>query len=168
MSIAPAIRSRGIGASEISAVVGLNPYMSAYDLWLSKTSRLHGFPWEQNERARWGKLLEKSIAQGFEEQTHKNIEWCDKTLTGKHPYQVYTPDAWLCDEPAGLDCKNIALDHSDKFGEEYTDAVPDYIALQCLWSCSASGMEKWYVAALFGGNTLKPYVVEADKDIEEH
>lgn len=39
-----AIRRTGIGGSDAAAAVGLNPHMSALELWLDKTGRADGMP----------------------------------------------------------------------------------------------------------------------------
>ncbi|CAG9257981.1 hypothetical protein BDI4_570036 [Burkholderia diffusa] len=39
-----AVRRTGIGGSDAASAVGLNPYMSALELWLDKTGRAEGMP----------------------------------------------------------------------------------------------------------------------------
>ena len=45
-------RELGIGGSDAGAVIGLNPYKSAYALWAEKTGRVPGF--EGNTRTAVG------------------------------------------------------------------------------------------------------------------
>ncbi len=167
MPVDVALRSKGIGASEIACVVGLHPTRSAFDLWLAKTGQVEQEDFASNPRVRWGRLLEQAIAQGYAIETNREIEWFDKTILGRHPYQVLTPDAFVVHEPIGVDCKNVAWDQAGKFGEPGTAEVPDRIALQCHWSLSAlPERERWDVAALFGGHNLKVYIVVRDEEVE--
>lgn len=167
MPVDVAVRSKGIGASEIACVVGLHPTRSAFDLWLSKTGQVEQDDMATNPRVRWGRLLEQAIAQGYGVETGREVEWFDQTIEGRHPYQVLTPDAFVVNEPIGIDCKNIAWDQAGKFGEPGTAEVPDSIACQCHWSLSAlPEREQWHVAALFGGHNLKVYIVLRDVEVE--
>jgi predicted phage-related endonuclease len=52
MAIDQAVRAQGIGASEISALFGMNPYQSAWDVWARKTGRLDGVDVPMNRRMR--------------------------------------------------------------------------------------------------------------------
>ena len=63
-------RRRVIGASEIGAVIGVNPYMSKADVWLSK---VRGVQVEDNEHMRAGRLLETVILEMFTEDTGKAV-----------------------------------------------------------------------------------------------
>lgn len=166
------LRLRGIGASEIAAVVGIDPRRSAFDVWAEKTGLVART--EPTARMRWGKKLERVIAEAYSEETGHPAMWRDQTLPGlASEVQIFTPDAYvfpvgagpLTNAIGGLDCKNVAFDQWEKWGEVGTDAVPDSIALQCQWSCSASGLPWWDVAALFGGNDLRIYRVHIDVEI---
>jgi putative phage-type endonuclease len=54
-------RTAGIGGSEIATLLGENKYSSPRQLWMSKMGMLPG-DYKQSEPARWGNLLETSIA----------------------------------------------------------------------------------------------------------
>jgi predicted phage-related endonuclease len=162
-----AVRSKGIGASEIAAVFDMHPNMSAWDLWAKKTGLLDDVISETEGRAAWGKRLERAIAEGYSEITGRPVEWIDRTMFGKaSPIQVYTPDAVCVMEPIGVDCKNRGIDQYPKFGEPGTDQVPDEISMQCHWSISAAGFDAWHVPVLFGGNDLRIYICPKDEEME--
>jgi putative phage-type endonuclease len=165
--IDPEIRAKGIGASEIAAVVGIDHRRSAFDVYAEKVGLLKRS--EPTARMRWGKRLERVIADCYAEETKRNIVWYDKTLQHElRSWQVFSPDAFVVEgEPVGgLDCKNVAWDQFERWGEAGTDSVPDTIALQCQWSCSAADLPWWDVAALAGGNDLRIYRVHRDAQIE--
>lgn len=56
-------RSKGIGGSEITAVMGLDPYMTPFQLWERKTGRVADSG--ENKFTRAGNYLEDAVAQMF-------------------------------------------------------------------------------------------------------
>lgn len=64
-------RNYSIGASDASAVVGLNSYQSAYGLWVNKTEPL-SVESSMDEIAEWGLILERVIVEEFEKRASVN------------------------------------------------------------------------------------------------
>ena len=65
------LRSKGIGASEISAILGIDPYMTPFKLWQKKTGRLDRDP--DNMFTRAGHKLENAVAEYFEEESGNHV-----------------------------------------------------------------------------------------------
>lgn len=59
-------RMKGIGGSDAGAVLGVNPWRTAVDVWLEKTGRKAGF--EGNAATYWGSKLEDLVAQEYADQ----------------------------------------------------------------------------------------------------
>jgi predicted phage-related endonuclease len=165
------LRSRGIGGSEIAAILGIDPRRDAFSVWADKLGMVGRSA--ATGRMRWGKRIEQVIAEAYAEETHQPVVWFDETL--HHPertWQVYTPDAFVGIDglyapwAGGLDAKNVALDQINNWGEPGTDAVPEPIFCQCQWYCSGSELPWWDVAGLFGGNDLRIFRVNRDTEIE--
>lgn len=79
------VRSRGIGASEVPGILGLDPYNSPYKIWQKKTGKLDRDPGNMFTRA--GHMLEPVVAEYFNEETgHRVI----KNTAGN--YAVFHPD----------------------------------------------------------------------------
>jgi putative phage-type endonuclease len=166
------LRRKALGASEISAVMGVNPYLSAWDLWARKTGELQGVPIETNPRMRVGKAIERGIADAYAQETGFEVEWSDRTVVHpKRPWQCCTPDAYVRTSPerrgwnGGVDCKAVAMDQFYEFGDPGTDAVPDHVSLQCQWTCSTLDCYWWDVAACTGSE-LRIYTVLRDLELE--
>jgi len=92
-------RKKGIGGSDISAILGLNPYKTAYDVWLDKTGRDIEEP--DNENIVAGHILEDAVAKMAE---HKyNISVMDESSGDElyiHPdHEIIrgTPDRFYTD-----------------------------------------------------------------------
>lgn len=66
-----AARRQGIGASEVAAVLGVHPYMSAYSLWHLKRGLIEE-P-EESEPMTWGKLLEPVVSAKYAQVTGRTL-----------------------------------------------------------------------------------------------
>lgn len=83
-------RLRGVGASEVAAVLGICPYNTAYQLWQVKTRRvegfegnsftLHGQETEGRARARYELLTMEDMPPAFAQ--HPKYEVCFANLDG--------------------------------------------------------------------------------------
>lgn len=162
----PELRSRGLGGTDIAAIVGLHPQRQAWDVFAEKTGLLERVADTTNNRMRWGKKLERLIAEAWTEVTRKDHRWCDETRIGKHPFQVYTPDAFSQADLRGIECKTAGLDQAKNWGEPGTDDVPQQYLVQCQWYMSAADFPRWDVAVLIAGNDFRIYTIERDGGIE--
>ena len=62
-----------LGASEVAAIMGVNPYMTAYDVWLSKTGRTSPPTEDDNLRLFMGREMEEPIAKWYSLQEHREV-----------------------------------------------------------------------------------------------
>lgn len=62
---------RGIGGSEVSAILGLDPYSSPYRIWLTKTGRAE--PFTGNKYTHAGTMLEPAVVDFFEQETKYRV-----------------------------------------------------------------------------------------------
>lgn len=165
-----AARANGIGASEISAVVGLNPWTSAYALWLEKKGLIPGAN-PDNPLFDWGHRLEPLVADKFAER-HPEF-WvmdCGTFMNDQHVWQYANPDRLLfplevvpnVTEPLGvLEIKTSR--YGDGFGRDGTDEVPLHVRCQVTHQCDVMGVPFGYVAALIGGSDYREYRIEFDE-----
>lgn len=102
-------RSQGIGSSEIAAVLGVDPYVTPYQLWLKKTGRADEF--EGNKFTEAGHRLERAVAEYFADRTGAEItpgyEDDIHFIHPAHSWARVTPDRFymLGDTPGILECK---------------------------------------------------------------
>ena len=59
-------RKKGIGGSDVAAILGLNDYSDAIDVYQQKVGTAK--PIEENEKMKWGTVLEAPIAREYEKQ----------------------------------------------------------------------------------------------------
>lgn len=152
---------RGLGSSDASAICGLNPYRTAYQVWAEK----NGFsePQEENEAMRFGKLLEPVIASEFQTRTGIATERADSLVRHpEHQWMTATCDYWIEEngERGILECKN-----ENAFAGRDTETIPDHAHIQLMHQLAVTGLSYGYVARLIGGNKLVWHRVERDEEL---
>jgi putative phage-type endonuclease len=91
-------RQSGIGGSDISVVLGMNPWKSAYALWAEKTGKITPDDLSDNEAVEFGQLLEPVIANKYERVTGRRLDiwYPSKPLLELHRH----PDhSWMLGTP---------------------------------------------------------------------
>lgn len=64
-------RQKGIGGSDISAIIGINPYRTAVDVYFDKIGQADPIP--DNQHMKMGRILEPVIADLFAEETGNEV-----------------------------------------------------------------------------------------------
>ena len=99
------LRKGYIGGSDAGAVIGLNPYKSAYTLWAEKTGKIPEF--EGNLTTEVGSYLEEFIAKLFEKETGKKVRRKNRTLVNdKYPFACADVDRVVVGENAVVEIKS--------------------------------------------------------------
>lgn len=158
------LRKKGIGGSEAAIIVGMNPWKSAFQLWMEKTGQTEPEDISNNEYVKWGTKLEQLVAEAFCEETGKQVRRCGMMADEEYPYMLASVDRLVVGENAGLECKTA---NGFKAKEWEDDKVPDAYYIQCQWYMMVTGAEKWYIACLIGGNHFVwKEIARNDGDIE--
>lgn len=160
------LRRTGIGSSDISAIVGLSPWASPIDIWLSKSGRGGGFT--GSVATRIGSALEPLIAELYAERTGARLS--DPAQTHVHPtdaWRLATPDrvAHFDIGSKVVECKNDMFGHGE-WGDEGTDQIPDHYMCQVQWQLDVLGLQDADVAALVG-QKLKVFHIARDPELCE-
>jgi putative phage-type endonuclease len=156
----------GIGASEIAAIAGLNPYHSPWDVWLRKTGQTVEDP--QTTFTEWGHRLEPAIRQAYVDQTGHTVHVPSTSMFhAETPWARATPDGLVVKEPhtfeAVVQCKNVGT----WVEKAWRDAPPQYVQLQEHWEMYVTGLERSDIAVLIGGNDFRVYTVHRDDKLIE-
>ena len=155
-------RRKGIGGSDVGAVLGLDKYKSTYTLWAEKTGLLHTEEVD-NESMRIGRDLEDYVAKRFTEATGHTVVTSDYSFQSKeHPFMLANVDRLLTDELCGLECKTASA--LTRYDFENGD-IPSSYYCQCMHYMAVTGLEKWYIAILVMGKGF--YWFEIKRDEEE-
>lgn len=157
-----AARLRGIGGSEIAAVMGLSPYESRFSLWHRKQGMTGDV--EENPQMYWGKLLEPAVCAEF---ARRHPEFEITTAPTFHApgreWHIANPDRLVLDagEIVELVEAKTARDETG-WGEEGTDEIPVHYRCQVIWYMDALGVRRCHVAVLIAGSEYREYLVEYD------
>lgn len=155
-------RSKGIGGSEVGTLCGLNKYRTPYELYLLKRKQLP----EDNtddERRRFGRRLEKPIADEFAFRTGRPIKRAPHTF--RHPlhrHLLANVDRlqWRNGEPGVYEGKNVDW----HLRRTWTDGgVPEVYYLQLQHYLLVTGYNYGSFGVLFGGNEFHSFDVERDQ-----
>ena len=153
------IRKNYIGGSDAGAVVGLNPYKSAYSLWAEKTGKIPEF--EGNTTTRVGNYLEEFVADMFTEETGKKVRRKNRILVNEdYPWACADVDRMIVGEKAILECKTtnspIAMKKFRKgeYPEQWYCQMTHYLAV--------TGLDKAYLAVLIECRDFKIFELERD------
>lgn len=174
-------RKAGIGGTDISAVLNLNPWKTALDVYLGKTGRAEMR--EPSEAMYWGNKLEPLILEKYAIDTglkvapslyvndlypSRSVVLGAQTLIehADMPYCLGTPDGIAFEIGRGIEVKTAGFKSTD-WGKAGTDEVPHHYRLQVSWYMAITGLEVWDIAALFSGNNLEIFTVARDRDLED-
>lgn len=131
-------RTRGLGGSDISSVVGLNPYKSNVDLWLEKTGQTTPEDISEKPYVKYGTQAEQHLRElfklDFPEYQVEYIENNSFTNT-KYPWAVASLDGWLTDQDGrrGVwECKTTNILQSMQ-KEKWNHKIPMNYYCQCLF-----------------------------------
>lgn len=158
-------RMKGIGGSEMAAILGLSPWQGPHDIWARKTGRMP----EQEDTFRFkvGRLFEAPIAQLYCDREKVSLARIDGLI--KHPTApiVGTPDRLIVSgKNRGVEIKTSSPAFRHQWGEEYTDDVPAYYLIQCATYMMLTGMDEWDLVPLFGFNERDLMVFRIKRDVE--
>lgn len=130
-------RFNGIGGSEISAVVGCNPYMDNVTLWEIKTKRRHPEDISDKPYVKYGTEAEKHLRELFKldfPEYEMFYEENNSFHNDKFPWALASVDGWLHDSEGRLgiwECKTTNILQSMQ-RENWKEQIPQNYYCQCL------------------------------------
>jgi len=160
-----------VTSTEIAALFGCSPYLSAFELWHQKAGNITD-EFEETERMRWGRRLQDVIAAGAcEDNGWRGAPLTDYMRLPDH--RIGSSFDWLIetgDDTRLLEIKNVDVramrdgwlvvyETDDAAG--YVEAPP-HIELQMQHEMLVSGYPTLTLAALVGGNAVRLLHREAD------
>ena len=158
-------RKKGLGGSDIAAILGISKWSSAIDIWLQKTNQKFDETIE-NEAMTWGKILEPVIREQFKQRTGKKVVEVHSILqNAEYRFMLADLDGLTEDEngaPAILEIKCVS---EYKRSEWDDDQIPYYYMTQVMHYLAVTGLDTAYVVALIGCNSMIIREVKADQEM---
>ena len=175
-----AARRKGIGGSDIAAILGLNHFKTAYDVFLDKTDP-ETVPSIETDATYWGTVLEDTVAKEYQRRSGNIVQRVNHMLRHpEHDFAVANIDRAIVNPNiAGnvrwkngrlttdrlLECKTANARVAHLWGEAGTDSVPDSYLLQCQWYLGITGCDIADLAVLIGGQDYRIYTIRHDADL---
>lgn len=154
-------RKQGITGTDAGAITGMNPYVSAVQVYQDKISEeIEDF---DNESMRQGRDLEEYVAQRFTEETGLKVRRANAIYQNEeHPVMLADFDRLIVGQKAGLECKTVSPYSSDKWKD---GAIPLHYQMQVQHYLAVSGFDCWYIVALILGKELIIRKIERDEEL---
>lgn len=173
------LRQSGIGGSDISAILGENPYKTAYDLYHEKLNPNVGD--DISEHAYWGTVLEDVVAKEYAKRNNVKIQKINYMIRhSEYDFAIANIDRAIVNpDIAGrvfvkddklttdrlLEVKTASEYLKKLWGDENSDQVPDHYNLQCQWYMGITGVHQCDLALLLGGNKYRQYTIKFDPEL---
>lgn len=131
-------RRKGIGGSEISAVVGMNPYKTNVELWEEKTGRRQAEDISGKAYVQYGTHAEAHLRELFKlDFPHFEVDYVENNSwkNSKYPWALASLDGWITDEHGRkgiFECKTTEVLNS-MHKEKWKGQIPQNYYCQCLF-----------------------------------
>lgn len=154
-------RKSGIGGSDAGAIVGINPYRTAIQVYQDKVSDI--IVEYDNEAMRLGRDLEEYVAKRFEEATGKKVRRTNYMYyDDEYPFMIADLDRMIVGENAALEIKTASPYLESQWKEEN---IPLSYQIQCYHYMRVCQLDAVYIAVLIYGREFKYFKLERDEEI---
>ena len=163
-------RKHYIGGSDLGAICGLNPYRTALDVYLDKTS--DDITEETSPAMRWGNLLEDVVAKAYSEDTGYFLKIADGPIYhSEYKFLAANIDRWVGKRKDIreyiLECKTAGFNKGKEWGDSGTDQIPESYLVQVAYYAAICDVPKVDIAVLIGGQDFRIYTYNKNKELEE-
>lgn len=153
-------RCAGIGGSEIAAIMGINPWTSPRQIWMDKVGMIEPSERVQSEAARWGNLLETTVAEEWARRNNKR--WVHIPIILQHndfDYLLANIDGLLLSDDSKTIEGILEIKTTSEYNKELWEngPVPEHYIYQANWYCGITGLKMFTLVCLVGGQKLYSY-----------
>jgi putative phage-type endonuclease len=164
--LAPLSGIRGyIGGGNIAGILGLSPFKSPLDEYLTITGDEQEITPEQAEFFEDRRDLEPWAAKKFTRKTGLQVVRTNQRYSDpEFPWAKAEIDFEVEDGSNG-ETKSCHPNAVKAWGDPETEEPPLYVTAQAMWGLGVTGRQRCYVQALIGFDDYRLYVVERDDDL---
>ena len=161
-------RQRGIGGSDASVILGINPFKDIYELYLEKRGELPA-PASKDHLADakyWGSVLEEPVCRRYAELTGYKVHRVNQQIVSKkYPFMIANIDRRVVGEDMriGFEAKTAA--RPDGWGKTGSSEVPPYIMCQVQHYLATTEYDYWDLGVLIGNRDYRWFRVAPIQDI---
>ena len=163
-------RRKGIGGSDVAAIMGFSPFATIVDLYNDKVGIQ---PMIEEEESNWvakevGHRLEDLVAEIFSKKTGLEVFPVHKMFRhALHPFMLADVDFFIrfTDGTFGiLECKTCNYNARDKWND---DGIPENYVYQVRHYMAVMNISKAYIACLYGNNENEFVICSLERDLIE-
>ncbi|MEU4296435.1 YqaJ viral recombinase family protein [Kitasatospora aureofaciens] len=155
-----AARRRGIGSSDIAAMLGLSKYGNELTVYYDKRGELP-LESDDSEPAYWGRVDEEGVARRWAMSNRSVVRRVGLVANIDRPWQMCTLDRRVAECPIepGTQCA-LEIKCRDKMkAPMWRRGCPDDVLAQTLHQADVCGFEHMHVAVKIGGNDYRQFTV---------
>jgi putative phage-type endonuclease len=166
VATAPLSSTRGyIGGGSIAGILGLSPFKSPLDEYLTINGDEQEITPEQAEFFEDRRDLEPWAAKKFTRKTGLQVVRTNQRYSDpEFPWAKAEIDFEVEDGSNG-ETKSCHPNAVKAWGDPETEEPPLYVTAQAMWGLGVTGRQRCYVQALIGFDDYRLYVVERDDDL---
>lgn len=128
------LRKKGIGGSDASSILNLNPYRSSVNVYMEKIDE--NIEIKSNMKMILGEKLEEFVAKEFYNQTGKKVRNLNGILRNhKYPYAIANLDKVVVSENAFLECV-VTNSYLKRMESRSSNTLPNTVL--SLYGCNRS------------------------------
>lgn len=158
-------RRKGVGGSDVAAIMGLSPWRSACQTWAEKSGLTEAEDISGRPSVVWGNILEPIVgehyAEGHGDRTVRRVNAVCRSI--ERPWAQASLDYEVKDPELGwgvLEIKTAGL----RSAPEWDEGVPLFYQAQVVHYMSVTGRPFADVAVLIGGQDYREYRIMRDED----
>lgn len=174
MLTAEQLARRKIGGSSVATILGMSQYKSAIEEFHELIGHIEREDLSTKRSVVFGEKAEPFIAGITEWELSQRwgrdvkLRKCNLTLVHKqHDFITCHIDRDVVGLDRGVEIKNVGARVAYEWGPEGTDEIPDHYLPQPHTYMLVKDYPVWTVAAYFGGDDLRLYEVERDREWDE-
>ena len=157
-------RKSCLGSSDMAAVLGLDPFRNAADVYLEKTGKLNEL--EESKVMKRGNYLEPAILNFAEDvlgSLNRNVFFRapDNLPIGANL------DAQVVETNYPVEAKSVGLFVGEQWGEEGSDQIPDRVIIQCHVHMICTGKDFCHVPVYLSAREFQMFGVNLRQSIKE-
>lgn len=153
-----AARRRTLGASEIAAVCGLDPFRGPWEVWADKM----GLDIRQQfAEADMGHLFERPLLEHYSRTSGVALTYPETLIHPLHKWVSATPDGLASDRVVQVKVVGANMAH------KWDAGVPEYVVCQVQWEMFVTELPLAVVVACIGGTDYRALDVPADLEIQQ-
>ena len=151
-------RRSSLGASEIAAVAGIDPFRGAWDVWAEKMGLDIAEPVAGSDM---GHLFERPLLEYYSRKTGVALTYPETLIHPIHRWVSATPDGLASDRVVQVKVVGANMAH------KWDAGVPEYVVCQVQWEMLVTRRPLAVVVACVGGTDYRVLDVPADTELQE-